>query len=214
MTYEYVPRSEYTPVREQLEEIILKIQEKMKPKYTFQFVLIGSGSKKLITKEKGGNKGFDFDYNFVLKKIKPDYDKATIIRENFLKFIQDIVADYGYKVEDSKTAITIKLIDHQNKKIIHSCDIGIVQDYEDEYGNISQKIVVRDKNYNHPHYIWNERPKSINHLEKLSNIEAAGLWNELKVDYLKLKNANKDKKAYQLFIETVHNLYDKYEWED
>ena len=45
MSYEYVPKSEYTPVRERLEEIILKFQENLKPDYTFQFVLIGSGRK-------------------------------------------------------------------------------------------------------------------------------------------------------------------------
>lgn len=64
MAYEFVSKSEYTPVREKLEKIIRIIQKEMKPEYTFQFSLIGSGKKKLITREVGLNKGFDFDYNF------------------------------------------------------------------------------------------------------------------------------------------------------
>ena len=70
MSYEFVSKNEYTPVRILLEEIIFEIQNKMKPEYTFQFSLIGSGRKKLITREVGSNKGFDFDYNFSLQKIK------------------------------------------------------------------------------------------------------------------------------------------------
>ncbi len=216
MAYEYVPRSEYTPVREKLEEIILEIQEKMRPEYTFQFVLIGSGSKKLITREKKSNTGFDFDYNFVLKKINPNFDGAQTIREKFFEVIKDIASNHGYKSEDSKTAITIKFVDYKNHKIFHSCDIGIVREYQDEYDDFGQEIIIRDKNSDKPRYIWNKRPQSINHLEKLRNIETAGLWNELRDDYLELKNKNKDpdKKSYQLFIEAVHNLYNKYEWED
>ena len=42
----------------------------MKPEYTFQYSLIGSGRKKLITREVGSNKGFDFDYNFFTSKNK------------------------------------------------------------------------------------------------------------------------------------------------
>ncbi len=216
MAYEYVPKNEYTPVREKLEQIILEIQEEMKPEYTFQFVLIGSGRKKLITREKGSNKGFDFDYNFVLQKIKEDYDEAEVIRKNFFNIIQDIAGNYRYQIEDSKTAITIKLVDQKNSKIIHSCDIGIVKNSIDRNGDEFQEIIVRDKNYQNPVYKWNKRPRSKNYSYKLRNIEAAGIWQELRDEYLKLKNNNKDKekKSFQLFIEAINNVYNHYEWEN
>lgn len=75
---------------------------------------------------------------------------------------------------------------------------------------------MRDKNVSSPTYIWNERQKSKNFSIKLSNIEAAGLWEVLKVEYLKIKNTNKDieKKSYQLFIEAINNVYNQYEWQD
>ena len=67
--YEYVSKNEYRPVREELEGIIKNTQKilKKKSKITFQFDLIGSGSKHLITRTIGGNKGFDFDYNIIIK---------------------------------------------------------------------------------------------------------------------------------------------------
>ena len=216
MPYEYVSKNEYTPVRNLLEEIILEIQEEMKPEYTFQFILIGSGRKKLITREIGSNKGFDFDYNFSLQKIKKGYDDASTIRQKFFNVINKVVKSRGYKVEDNKNAITIKFVDQEKKKIIHSCDFGIVSDYVDDDENEYQVIIVRDKNTQKPTYIWNRRPNSKNHAYKLSNIEAAGLWQELKEKYLKLKNNNKDieKKSYQLFMEAVSNIYNEYEWND
>lgn len=216
MAYEFVVKTEYTPVRNKFEEIIREIQNEMKPEYTFQFSLIGSGRKKLITREIGSNKGFDFDYNLSLQKVSKGYDGAKIIRENFFKIIQKIGKKYGYKTIDNKSAITIKLIDHEKSRIIHSCDFGIVEDVLDDQGNQSQKIIIRDKNASSPTYLWNERARSKNYTFKLSNIEAAGLWEALKFEYLKLKNNNKDieKKSYQLFIESINNVYNKYDWEN
>src|SRR5690554_5772065 len=98
MAYEYVSKNEYTPVREKLEKIIKIIQKETKPEYTFQFSLIGSGGKKLITREKGSNKGFDFDYNFSLKKIQEAYDSAQAIRSNFLDVIVRVAKENNYKV--------------------------------------------------------------------------------------------------------------------
>jgi hypothetical protein len=216
MSYEFVSKNEYTPVRILLEEIIFEIQNKMKPEYTFQFSLIGSGRKKLITREVGSNKGFDFDYNFSLQKIKSDYDGAQAIRENFFEIIQQVANDFGYQTEDNKSAITIKLVDQNNSRIVHSCDFGIVEDYVDNSGDDRQRIIVRDKNMLSTTYVWNERPKSKNYSVKLSNIEAAGLWEVLKTEYIKLKNNNKDieKKSYQLFIEAISNVYNQYDWQN
>lgn len=45
--YEYVKKSEYAPVRKELEEIIKSVQIEMREKYklSFQFQLIGSGRR-------------------------------------------------------------------------------------------------------------------------------------------------------------------------
>lgn len=52
--YEYVKKSEYAPIRKELEKIIKNVQIQMREKYelTFQFQLIGSGKKHLVTRKK------------------------------------------------------------------------------------------------------------------------------------------------------------------
>ena len=54
--YKYVKKSEYAPVRKKLEQIIKRTQIEMRQNYglTFQFHLIGSGKRHLITKIEGG----------------------------------------------------------------------------------------------------------------------------------------------------------------
>ena len=68
--YEYVKKSEYAPVRKELEEIIKSVQNEMWEKYglTFQFQLIGSGKRHLVTRIRGGNNGYDFDYNLIIQR--------------------------------------------------------------------------------------------------------------------------------------------------
>ena len=62
--FEYVPKTEYAPVREEIEEIIRKAQSFLRKNYgiTFQYHLIGSGNRHLIMRDTSGNKGYDFDY--------------------------------------------------------------------------------------------------------------------------------------------------------
>lgn len=52
-----------------MEEIIHDLQDELRPEgVTFQYKIIGSGSKNLVTRVVNGNSGFDFDYNFVVQK--------------------------------------------------------------------------------------------------------------------------------------------------
>ena len=54
--YEYVSKAEYKPYKEEIESIIKKVQKIMKTEYdtTFQFKLIGSANRHLVTKIKDG----------------------------------------------------------------------------------------------------------------------------------------------------------------
>ncbi|OQC09734.1 MAG: hypothetical protein BWX74_00866 [Tenericutes bacterium ADurb.Bin087] len=215
MAYEYVIKKEYTPVRKKLEEIIRIVQKEIRSQLTFQPSLIGSGSRKLITREIGSNKGFDFDYNLALQTLKTEKKDARTIYKIIFDAIQRISKQYNYKIEQSTSAITIKLVDHKNSKIIHSCDFAIVKD-EKSSGNYFQLILKVDKTTQPNKYIWNKRPASKNYYDKLRDIEGAVLWEKLEEEYLKLKNANNDneKKSYQLFIEAINNVYNHYDWEE
>lgn len=211
--YEYVSKREYQPVREELEEIIKKVQNLVRDKFTFQFALVGSGKKKLITREIGGNKGFDFDYNLILNNPddehywKPDFAKQTLMKA-FNEAVKNTKYDFP---EDSKTAITIKVKDTKNCKIIHSCDFAIIYYPNDDDSNYF-KYVRHDKKNNV--YTWEIRNCSryyddnINWLKE--NVE--NYWKLIKDEYLKVKNSNRDinKHSFQLYLEAINNLVNHY----
>lgn len=79
--YEYVSKKEYRPIEIQLEQIIRNVQNIVMDDFTFQFRLCGSVGRKVVTRIKGGNKGFDFDYNLILNNPdeEPKFAKKTLL---------------------------------------------------------------------------------------------------------------------------------------
>lgn len=211
-TFEFVTKSELNPVKIQVEEIINLLQDAMREfGVTFAFKLVGSGGKHLVTRVVNGNTGFDFDYNLGIQK---DGDLSG--RELRLKVksqLESILSGTRYStVSPGKQSMTFKFVDHENSRVIHSCDFAVVNDYEDENGDSIQEILIWQKDDDT--YVWNKRPFAKNHSDKLSNLKANGLWQEVKDEYLKIKNNNQDKekKSFSLFFEAINNVYNRYEW--
>lgn len=69
--YKYVSKEERTSLAKACEDIILIVQKSVKEYFTFEYRLIGSGEKRLIT-QNGVGGTFDLDYNFILKKDKQE----------------------------------------------------------------------------------------------------------------------------------------------
>lgn len=128
--YEYVKKSEYAPVRKELEQIINRVQVYMRKNYglAFQFRLIGSGQRHLVTRIKGGNRGYDFDYNVILTSPGDGYlYRAKIIKDEFMTAFKAALQGTKYSFpQDSTSSITIKVYDKGKTKIEHSCDFAIV----------------------------------------------------------------------------------------
>ena len=57
----YVKKEEYMPVRQELENLIHRLQDEVRDKFTFQYRFIGSSSRNMITRDLKGNTGYDFD---------------------------------------------------------------------------------------------------------------------------------------------------------
>lgn len=210
-TYEYVTKTELKPVKRELDSLIKNVQSALKKEgITFQPVVVGSAGRNLVTRIVEGNKGFDFDYNLVLQKSKIDNPKK--IRDLFINAINNAIKETKYSpAENGKQTITIKVIDKTNSKILRSCDFAIVKDCENKLG-VYQKILINNKESKQ--CIWNDRPNSDNYASKARNIIENGYWEELKVEYLKLKNENKspEKKSFSLYFEALNNIYNNYEW--
>ena len=153
--FEYVPKSEYQPFKLEVDEILKSIQRDLKENgiLTFQFNLIGSAKRKLITRVENGNQGFDLDYNIVIQRIFNNrYKNAKLLKQKFIDLFNKYFDDsYDYS-EDSTSVITIKKLNAQRNKIICSVDFAIVSYYEDEEGMERQKYIRFDKNSGN--YSW------------------------------------------------------------
>ena len=209
--YEYVKRKEYQPVRLELEEIIRKVHHYMRKEYnlTFEHRLIGSGHRHLVTRIKGGNKGFDFDYNFIIPHPGEGYHwKADVIKNQFTEALKFALKGTKYSnPQDSTSAITIKVVDQSKSSISHSCDFAIIYYSKDEDFNGYYYL----KNWKKQNrYSFEQRICSSDIDEKLDKILSyPNGWNMISKEYLKLKNANKDKnkKSFVLYLESINNVY-------
>lgn len=210
-TYEYVTKAELQPAKEQIEKIITDLHTSLrKEKVTFEVNLIGSGGKNLVTKVVGGNNGYDFDYNFVIQKDAELSPKD--LRLLFVRKLGEIISNTNYNdVSNGKQSFTIKVVDKKKSQIIHGCDFAIVNEYIDDQNNFRQEILVK---YATNLYHWEDKPISKNYSTKVSNLKANGLWNEVREEYLKIKNNNRDgnKKSYTMYYEAVNNVYSRYNW--
>lgn len=223
MAFEYVSKNEVSLARNEIENVIHKVQNDVKAVLTFQYNLVGSASKNrhLITRIVNGNKGFDLDFNITIQSIDENYDDAKKIKlflmEKFNKFLPK---SYGY-CEDSSTVFTIKKIDTQSKKIIYSFDFAIVNYYEeeiqnpdfdddyddpdDEFYTIERQELIK---FNKPDsYVWELRPIASNHRYKEQCIKGNGLWNVLRNLYLTNKNNNPNEKSRIIYYNTLNQIF-------
>lgn len=209
--YEFVTKKEYAPIRSEIEEIIRKVQKILKKEdsdMTFQFRLIGSGGRHLITRIKGGNNGYDFDYNLVMNS---NYTWEPIIRQSFFDAFQQAIKDTRFTaVENSTSVITIKQVDKRHKKVIVSCDFSVVFYPEDDNSGYYKYIRLNKSQQN---YTWEIRNISRFNNDKLNWLrnEYDGIWNDIKDEYLKLKNNDSQKKhSFILYHEAINNIYSQY----
>ena len=142
--FEYVSRSEYQPVRNYVESVIKKVQNEFRNRgiLTFRFYLIGSAGKRhLITREVGGNKGFDLDYNFEIQKYNPKYHDPRTLKLLFMEAFNKYFNNGYDSCEDSTSVFTIKKIDQKQSKIIHSFDFAIVENVYDNEDRLRQRYI-------------------------------------------------------------------------
>lgn len=206
---EYVKKEEWQPVRDELYEIIHKLQDEVREYFTFQYHFVGSSKRNMITRDRNSNTGFDFDVNIEVNDPDEDYSAEEI--RNILREGLDIVNNpngrsiFGYDyTEDSTRVLTIKVKDKANSRILHSCDFCVVNYCED--GRQQYNIRYNKKQCS---YSWEYQPKDYYELpEKIEWIKKNGLWQQVRDVYLDKKNMNtdKNKKSRSIFAETVHQV--------
>lgn len=210
--FEYVPKSEWQPVKDNIIHLIHLVQDEVRQHFTFTYEFIGSSSRKMITREVGGNVGFDFDINIRVNDEENEYSPKkirNILRTAFDKFAKQFGYGYG---EDSTRVITLKVKDHANSKVIHGVDFAGVNDYEDDYGRQHQEYIHFNKGQGT--YEWQEQPEGYYLLkERIEDIkQSSGLWNEVRDIYLdkKCRNTDPNKKSRSLFAETIKEVHERH----
>ena len=206
--FEYVTKSEYQPFKLEVDEILKSIQRDLRENgiLTFQFNLIGSAKRKLITRVENGNQGFDLDYNIVIQRIFNNrYKNAKLLKQKFIDLFNKYFDDsYDYS-EDSTSVITIKKLNAQRNKVICSVDFAIVNYYEDEEGMERQEYIRFDKNTGN--YSWALRKVATNHRHVENLIKEKDLWEDVKDLYLNNKNKEPYKKSRIVYYQTLETIY-------
>ena len=206
--FKYVPKEKWEPIRDELLEIIHRLQNEVRDNFTFQYHFVGSSKRKMITSDWNSNIGFDFDVNIEVNDPDEDYS-AEEIRNILHKGLDKVNNPYGYSVfgydytEDSTRVLTIKVKDRTNSRILHRCDFCIIY----ECGNGRQQYIRYNKKQNS--YSWEYQQKG--HMELPSKIEwikKHRLWQQVRENYIDRKNINADdsKKSRSIFAETIHQI--------
>ena len=202
--FRYIEKDERKLLTEICEEVLFSVQNSVRDYFTFEFRLIGSGIKGLLTKN-GENGHFDLDYNIVLKKDKMSLSSSPDkIRQIFLTAFNQANPQYGFRyAQDSTSVITSRLV-HDNV-LYFLFDVAILK--EGNNGNYFKLIYDKYSN----RYIWNEVNQSKDYMIKFKAIKEKGYWPQFKNRYLELKNMhlrrNDGIKSFSIFLETINEFY-------
>ncbi len=205
--FEYAGKSEIKFLTEKCEKIIHNVQKSLNDYFTFDIRLIGSGDKKLVTRN-GKNGPFDLDYNLIIQRDKKNlYGEPRKIKELFrMAFDKELKHRYiNFKYScDSTSVLTIKYLTNDN--LVFSFDVAILVEHND--GSYSRLTDIKENGTQT--YIWNQVPRSRNYREKFLKIKRDGNWMEFKDRYLKNKNRHLSiqdgVKSFSIFLETINEF--------
>ena len=177
--FEYVPKHEWKPVRDELFVIIHRLQDEVRDDFTFQYHFVGSSKREMITRDRNSNTGFDFDVNIEVNDPDENYSPKEI-RTIFRRGLDKVTNPYGIAIfkydyaEDSTRVLTIKVKDKTNSRILHSCDFCIIHKCNDG----QQQYIHYNKKQNS--YSWEFQPKGFMELpSKIEWIKKHRLWQQV-----------------------------------
>lgn len=201
----YVKKEEYMPVRQKLEELIHRLQDEVRDKFTFRYRFIGSSSRNMITRDQKGNIGYDFDVDLFPNVDEDEYD-ADDINEIFQNALNKVARPFGYDFPENKTRVLrIKVKDRKHSRIEHSCDFAIKR----ELPNRRCQYIHFNNKQNR--CVWQLlEKKSITWKEE--RLKKSGLWGGVRDRYLDYKNRreNAGLKSRSVYRKAIHDVYNEY----
>lgn len=210
MPYIFPPQKEITELNKWCLSIIHKVQRLLKDYFTFDIRLIGSGEKRLVTKNTG--ECFDLDYNLIIQRDKQDLiGNPKTIKDLFTDAFNDVLDQNvkgRHKVRNATSVLKNEII--EKDKLVFKFDVAILVKADDD----CYYKIIADKNYNPPRYLWNKVKDSKNYLERYSFIKQQlkdfGIFKDR---YLELKNIhlsrNDGVESFSIFLETLNEFEQK-----
>ena len=202
--YEFVNPKICSVLRTECEEILLGVQKELKEFFTFQFYLIGSGEKALVTRN-GEKAPFDLDYNLIIMRDKKELiNDPKAIKELFLQAFNKV--NHKYRFSFAKNSTSVITVRSFLDDVSFSFDCAIM--YEGNNGNM-YKIV-----YDKPdRYIWNEVKHTKEFNAKFKYVRSQLGITEIKALYLEKKNRylrmQKNLSSFSILSETINELLQK-----
>lgn len=215
--FKYVPKKDphLKAVFADAVELIREIQDAVRDEFTFQYRVVGSYRRNMVTYDAKSNTGYDLDFDLIINDEDERFT-AKEIKKILQRAMNQAAKRHGYDFpEDSTRVLTMKCKDRKNSKVLHSIDFAVTNEYIDEDGYIGRQYSHYDKSANR--YIWCEQPNGEYDLpDRMDLIKDEGLWDELKRYYLKKKNENDDPNLHsrQLFSMAVNELFQRFGLEE
>lgn len=198
--YEYVNDAAVKPFRQYLTSKFEEVRNLLYDEgINSQFILVGSGKRKMITRD--GNGPFDLDYNVKIINISDYYWKnPDVLKQKVMNVFNRVFRiSVMSPAKNSTSVITSVMRDGINQ---FSVDLAIVTLDKKGY---CQRLQC-DKNYLTPHYVWNTIPDSKDLKKKEQFIIENGKWQEVRVRYLKFKNM-RSQHSFCCYMQAVHEVY-------
>lgn len=190
-------------------QLLREVQNELRKDFTFQYRIVGSYSRDMITYDAKGNRGYDFDVDIYPNNYEGRFTPKQI-KIKLKEAIDRYCKKYGYDAaEDSTRVLTIKVKDTRNSRIEHSIDFAIIRECAD--GEEKWQEYIRN-NKKQRYYSWERQPKGYHLLpEKIQWLHDEGLRQEVRDLYIDKKNANTAPHIHSrtIFANTVHEVCQK-----
>ena len=208
MAYEFVYESEAKRYRSDCSRTLKKTCELLRAKgISAQFTLVGSGAKNMITRN--GDGPYDLDYNLLVVKADDEYRDPRLLKDTIRNALNKAVGGKFFSdAQDSTSCLTALLHFKDTPNVEFSFDVAIIK--KNPNGNYMR--LVHNKPWNQ--YTWNEVPRSHQVKDRADELKDAGLWEEVRIRYLRLKNMylsrqNQNHPSFVVYVEAVNEVYNE-----
>lgn len=221
--YHYLDDREFVHrMRRLAGEIMQSLCHRLKVEYDIgaNFKLVGSGGSNLILQN--ADEPVDLDYNLEILKCH-DINNGQELKEDIRKAFNEVLNEYRFgDCQDSTSCLaSSRIYFTRGNKTEFSIDVCITRrDEADCYHRLIHEktgIAAYDR------YYWNIVWNSVGLREKADCIKNHGKWEQLREEYLKIKNGYLSRSGYTVwlgnmyvnhpsfvcYIEAVNNVYNQ-----